>query len=342
MRIRDIIKKYLPSYKTEKRLMSEIQILKGYLKEMDKKNEYLYMISQKKNSETFHDTQIRICQSMPKATGRLRHIQEAENYILKRVKRLCDENGLELFLVGGTLIGAVRHKGFIPWDNDIDVGMMQGDYLKLRKILEKDDELRAEYCYKYKDGLRMSKIKFRTNNSFWIDILVFEYIDITEDQMDSVWRATQKANKDYGIKIREYAGELVNNNYCRPQENHELDERMAAVERDLLKSLPEFGKGKYFCEPIHCPWWSRDERGIRKVDEYFPLLKGEVEFEGEKYDVWKNYQHALFLSYGDIWKLPFSISEPHTHEFDEELTEGFEDLKQYGLIDSDERYYYEQ
>ena len=51
-----------------------------------------------------------------------------------------------------------------------------------------------------------------------------------------------------------------------------------------------------------------------------------------KYEVWKNYPRALELAYGDIWALPFSISEPHTTEFDEGFQEGIDFLRQAGII----------
>lgn len=332
MRIRDLIKRYLPSYRTEARMMEKMDALRRDLREMDKKNEYLFMLSQMQPGETLDDVRKRVHLMLPKATGRLRDIQMAENYILCRVKDICDANGMELFLVGGTLMGAVRHKGFIPWDNDIDIGMMKHDYLKLRSLLEQDEELVVQYCYNYKEGLKTSKVKFRGVDVFFIDILVFDYIDVTPETLNQVWVATQNANKDHIRKIRELAGDLKERKFCRPMANPEMDRQTAKFEAEQLKEFPCFGHGDYFCEPINCPWWSRDERGIRKVSDYFPLMKDHVEFEGRTYDVWMNYDRALGFSYGDYWKLPFSVSEPHTTEFDEGLEEGFAYLRSRGII----------
>ena len=60
----------------------------------------------------------------------LEELQELETEILKVFRKFCDENNLRYYLCGGTLIGAIRHKGFIPWDDDIDVMMPRPDYEK--------------------------------------------------------------------------------------------------------------------------------------------------------------------------------------------------------------------
>ena len=53
----------------------------------------------------------------------IREIQSVSLEILKRIADLCEELGIRYYLLAGTLIGAVRHQGFIPWDDDMDIGM---------------------------------------------------------------------------------------------------------------------------------------------------------------------------------------------------------------------------
>lgn len=57
---------------------------------------------------------------------------------MKDIDKICRENGLKYYLHAGTLLGALNHKGFIPWDDDVDISMMRSDYEKFLNIVKKD------------------------------------------------------------------------------------------------------------------------------------------------------------------------------------------------------------
>lgn len=74
----------------------------------------------------------------------LRRLQLIELRILKEIDRVCRENGISYFLDSGSVLGAVRHGGFIPWDDDIDIGMTRKDYNRFLAVA-KDGAFSDDY-----------------------------------------------------------------------------------------------------------------------------------------------------------------------------------------------------
>ena len=99
----------------------------------------------------------------------MNRIQELELDILKEFDRICRENGLSYTVAGGTMIGAVRHKGFIPWDDDIDVGMSVGDYRKFCRIAQKQLGEKFFFQNSYTDMWDVSIAKIRMNGTTAIE-----------------------------------------------------------------------------------------------------------------------------------------------------------------------------
>lgn len=68
----------------------------------------------------------------------IQEVQKLEFEILKYIKDVCDKNNINYYLAYGTLIGAVRHQGFIPWDDDIDIMMPREDFAKFSEVTSKE------------------------------------------------------------------------------------------------------------------------------------------------------------------------------------------------------------
>lgn len=117
--------------------------------------------------------------------------------ILKEVHKICEENNIKYFLSDGTLIGAIRHQGFIPWDDDLDIGMLREDYEKFCKIAPQilsENFILQNFQTDKGYGLQFGKVILK--NTVWIEkvakntnrqwsgiyIDIFPYDNITENK----------------------------------------------------------------------------------------------------------------------------------------------------------------
>jgi phosphorylcholine metabolism protein LicD len=112
--------------------------------------------------------------------------QKIMNESLLFFKNICDKNNLKYWAIGGTLIGAMRHEGWIPWDGDIDLGMMEDDFLKFKEIMDSEIKSPLEYIEKYPElgCIRNNKAMYRKTSwgNKWdvdkgvqLDIFIFKH-----------------------------------------------------------------------------------------------------------------------------------------------------------------------
>ncbi|MEG1354077.1 MAG: LicD family protein, partial [Malacoplasma sp.] len=126
----------------------------------------------------------------------LKELQEVELSILLEFQIFCEDNKLQYFLFDGSLLGAVRHKGFIPWDDDIDIGMPYEDYKKLINLVGTSNKIKNCYIMSPygNDNFLYSFAKIcKTNTQLIENIDVFPFYNLPDEE--SVYRKRlKKAN----------------------------------------------------------------------------------------------------------------------------------------------------
>lgn len=98
----------------------------------------------------------------------LKQLHQVELEIMDEFVRICNKYDLEYFLTGGTMLGAVRHQGFIPWDDDIDIGMPRHDYdLFIKHAKEELDKKYHLDCFETNKNYYLPFAKIRKNNTIF-------------------------------------------------------------------------------------------------------------------------------------------------------------------------------
>ena len=79
-------------------------------------------------------------------SNEIKSLQEKLYEMLIELDKILNENKINYYLIGGSALGAVRHKGFIPWDDDVDIGIFRSDFERMEKILSSYDLEEMKYC----------------------------------------------------------------------------------------------------------------------------------------------------------------------------------------------------
>lgn len=105
----------------------------------------------------------------------LKNLQEELLVLLKKFHKLCIDNDIKYTLHGGSMLGAIREKGFISWDDDADIALMREEYDKLLGCIttDKDEEI---YLDNFSDKMYKVWMKRKNKPRVWLDIFVYDYI----------------------------------------------------------------------------------------------------------------------------------------------------------------------
>lgn len=233
----------------------------------------------------------------------LRKVQYIMKEILDYTVEICEKNNISYWLDSGTLLGAVRHKGFIPWDDDIDICMMKEDYNKFLKVFKNTEkykllEKNTDETYDYPYAKVVSELHFCENNGtknnkgIWIDIFPMDFYDYTCLEKLNLFgklKKIRKENKGKKLKSIKWLIGLL--------EKRIIKYKIYKLKKDILKYSNKGNKDiiVYDVNLI-----------IDKIEvnynNIFPLSK--VLFEGKYYNCPNNYDSYLKVLYGDYMKLP--------------------------------------
>ena len=251
---------------------------------------------------------------------RIDEMKSVEAKILQRFDEYCKENDLKYSLAEGTLIGAARHKGFIPWDDDIDVIMPRSDFERFRtsfsdsryKIIQPGKDSIFPYFYiRLSDNETVVKFDGEYSNpkvnyyegGLWIDILPIDNFPDSDEDLRKTERKLLTLFKMYRASKRR--------GWCK---QHSIARNFAWLGAKTL-SLPfstEWMRKKL--EKLMVSYNGKETRRKGFWTNYwhhpwiFPAtaFQGvkELEFEGRMYPVIAGYDEYLRSEYGDYMKLP--------------------------------------
>ena len=100
----------------------------------------------------------------------LKRIQEIQIELISEVDRICKKHGIRYNMVGGTMLGAIRHKGHIPWDDDADIGFLRSEYEKFREACKSELDPQKYYMQDFRDtpGYRWGYGKLRRKGTEFV------------------------------------------------------------------------------------------------------------------------------------------------------------------------------
>lgn len=237
-----------------------------------------------------------------------------ETEILRAFVDFCKENNLRYFMFAGSLLGTVRHKGFIPWDDDVDVCMPRDDYERLKNMDKNsmgpkyfiqsyvsDPEFSLPYM-KIRDNnsifLENSAYKTNINHGIFLDIFPLNGIPDSKFKRffynSKIYRYNIVINKKYSVQKENAIKRAIKGIMALPYHNKTVLEVVEMKDKYILKH--QFPSGKYYA----CGPFSFETTFLRS--NFLGADKGT--FEGIEVNIPSGWDSILTSHYGDYMTPP--------------------------------------
>ena len=245
-------------------------------------------------------------------------MQKIELEILSEIDRICQQHNLKYSLDAGTLLGAVRHKGFIPWDDDIDIIMPVKDYKKFLKICKKELDNKFFLQTAYTDNTDSLYTKIRKNDTAAVEDWALElniHHGIWVDIFPTVGykgKTFLKISKTCAIIRDWFLGDLSfkQNKADKNSKIYHITKFISLLPRKIRNVIAHFldlfiytnvGRSNTY----YNVWCLDANLGTKRLYEK-SLFNGytTLEFEGYKFSCLKNYDAYLKKMYGNYMELP--------------------------------------
>lgn len=257
----------------------------------------------------------------------LQEIKKIELEILKYFHSFCVENNIKYFLSNGTLLGAVKYKGFIPWDDDVDVLVPREDYNKLISLFKDTEkyvlfafERNNKFLYPFAKLVDMSTRKEETNINngveMGLDIDVFP-LDYWDNDYNKAKKEVGRINRDmFALTLTKMRKADSHNPLKRFLKSvfmlfYKMHGGKYYIRRIIDESNKESQKGSSY---LGCKAWCiYKEREIIPSEVFEEVV--EIEFEKEKFNAPAGYDTYLQSLYGDYKQDPPLEKQKTHHSF---------------------------
>lgn len=296
--VKNILRKILPAYHVSLRLEEQLYRMEYQMKLMNKRQEMMFWWLMQESDESIHETQKRFFSGLSPAEGHIRSLQYSLLELLIKFDDFCSTNKIVYWLDAGNLLGAVRHKGFVPWDDDLDVCISRKNFCRLCELIEDCPELEIKYQYDNRNMYCYAKLFFKKQNlPLWIDFDIYDEVLCNNwQEVEKQWEKRRKLKAECALKLQSHF-----KNYTVGILNDTADVRfLCSTYSEYAKKLDD--DGNYMIVGIEFP----DDlcSGIRAYPKewFFPAVSGE--FEGRQFPIPYEAEKYLTMLYGDIYSLP--------------------------------------